>query len=172
MLISKQAECRTFLSCYSFMTKTWSALSDHAYSACLTRNNDGRPSAYMLTAVSHPHPGNDCVINPEPFFKLLLTAEGENGTQTVSAHLSLKHRWGWFEPGWLSVIVKDRARMERVQIHTDETLINYFYYVFSVSYFVTSTNNTQVIKMLHLVRHPSSAALTFCCNKTFFIVYP
>ncbi len=117
-LISKQAKCWTFLSCYSSRTKTWSALLDHAYSACLTRTNDGRPSAYMLTAVSHPHPGNDCVINPEPFFKLLLTAEGENGTQTVSAHLSPKHRWGWFDPGWLSVIVKDRARMERDHIHT------------------------------------------------------
>lgn len=115
-LISKQAKCRTFFSCYSFMTKTWSALLDHAYSACLTKTNDGRPSAYMLTAVSHPHPGNDCVINPEPFFKLLLTAEGENGTQTVSAHLSPKHRWGWFDPTWLSVIVKHRARMERDHI--------------------------------------------------------
>lgn len=56
-----------------------SALWEHAYSACLTRTNDGRPSAYMLTAVSCPHPGNDCVINPEPLFKLLLTAEGANG---------------------------------------------------------------------------------------------
>lgn len=44
-----------------------------------TRTNDGRPSAYMLTAVSRPHPGNDCVINPQPFLKLLLTAEGEDG---------------------------------------------------------------------------------------------
>lgn len=64
---------------YSFMTRTSSALWEHAYSACLTRTNDGRPSAYMLTAVSHPRPGNDCVINPELFFKLLLTAEGQNG---------------------------------------------------------------------------------------------
>lgn len=116
-MISKQAKCWTFLSCYSFMTKTWSALLDHAYSACLTRTNDGRPSAYMLTAVSRPHPGNDCVINPEPFFKLLLTAEGENGTQTVSAHLSPKHHWGWFDPSSLSVIVKDRARTERDHVH-------------------------------------------------------
>lgn len=100
------------------MTKTWSALLDQAYSACLTRTNDGRPSAYMLTAVARPHPGNDCVINLEPFFKLLLTAEGENGSQTVSAHLSPKRRWGWFDPGWLSVIVKDRARIERHHIHT------------------------------------------------------
>lgn len=85
--------------------KTWSALLDHAYSARLTRTNDGGPSTYMLTAVYHPHPGNDCVINPEPFFKLLLTAVGEN----VSAHLSPKQRWGGFDPGWLSVIVKNRA---------------------------------------------------------------
>lgn len=66
----------------------------------------------MLTA-AQPHPGNDCVINPEPFLKLLLTAGGENGTQTVSAHLSPKHRGGWFDPSWLSVIVKDRATRER-----------------------------------------------------------
>ena len=93
-LISKQAKCWTFFSAviHSRQKKPSSALSDHAYSACLTRTNDGRPSAYMLTAVSRPHPGNDCVINPEPFFKLLLTAEGENGTQTVSAHLSPKPR--------------------------------------------------------------------------------
>lgn len=110
-LISKQAKCWSFPSCYSFMTKTWSALLDHAYSARLTRTNDSGPSAYMLTAVYHPHPGNDCVINPQPFFKLLLTAVGENGTQTVSAHLSLKQCWGGFDPDWLSVIVivKDRA---------------------------------------------------------------
>lgn len=113
-----------FLSCYSFTTKKKKkknlkcSLSDHAYSACLTRTNDGRPSAYMLTAVSRPHPGNDCVINPEPFFKLLLTAEGENGTQTVSAHLSPKPRWGWFDPAWLSVIVKDRGWMERDRTRT------------------------------------------------------
>lgn len=114
---SKQAKCWTFLSCYSFMTKTWSALLDHVYSACLTRTNDGCLSTYMLTAVSHPQPGNDCVINPEPFFKLL-TAEGENGTKTVSAHLSPKHCWGWFDPGLLSVIVKGRTRMVRSHIHT------------------------------------------------------
>lgn len=75
---------------------------EHAYSACVT-TNDGRPSAYMLTAVSCPHPGNDCVINPEPLFKLLLTAEGENGInclcspvtnallRTVWATLTIRH---------------------------------------------------------------------------------
>lgn len=125
-LNSRRAKGWTFLSWYSFMTKTWSALLDHGYSACLTRTNDGRPSAYMLTA-AQPHPGNDCVINPEPFSKLLLTAEGENGTQTVSAHLSPKHRGGWFDPGWLSVIVKDRATVERDRIHTQTRPgFNYF----------------------------------------------
>lgn len=109
------------------MTKTSSALLDHTHSACLTRTNDGRPSAYMLTAVSRPHPGNDCVINPEPFFKLLLTAEGENGTQTVSAHLSPKHRRGRFDPSSLSVIVRDRGRMERDPIHTQtQNFTEYF----------------------------------------------
>lgn len=78
----------------------------------------------MLTAVSHPHPGNDCVINPEPFFKLLLTAEGENETQTVSAHLPPKQHRGWFDPGWLSVIVKDRAR-EGSHLHTQTS--NHFF---------------------------------------------
>lgn len=80
-----------------------SALWEHAYSACLTRTNDGPPSAYMLTAVSCPHPGNDCVINPELLFKLLLTAEGENGInclcspvttaplRTVWATLAIRH---------------------------------------------------------------------------------
>lgn len=66
----------------------------------------------MLTAVSRPHPGNDCVINPEPFFKLLLTAVGENGTQTVAAHLSPERRRGGFDPGRLSVTVRGRERME------------------------------------------------------------
>lgn len=96
----KRAECWTFLSCSSFTAKAWSALWDRVYSACLTRTNDRRPSAYMLTAVCRPHPGNDCVINPEPFFKLLLTAEGQNRTQTVSAHLSprLHRRMVWSQP--------------------------------------------------------------------------
>lgn len=83
----------------------WSSSApwEHAYSACVTTTNDGRPSAYMLTAVSCPHPGNDCVINPEPLFKLLLTAEGENGInclcspvtnallRTVWATLPIRH---------------------------------------------------------------------------------
>lgn len=72
----KQAKRATALS---RIHPSSSALWEHAYSACLTRTNDGPPSAYMLTAVSCPHPGNDCVINPELLFKLLLTAEGENG---------------------------------------------------------------------------------------------
>lgn len=58
---------------------SWRALGEHASPAWLTRTNDGPPSAYMLTAVSCPRPGNDCVINPQLLFKLLLTAEGENG---------------------------------------------------------------------------------------------
>lgn len=120
-LISKQAKCWTFLSGYSFMTKTRRALLDHAYSACLTRTNDGCPSAYMLTAASHPQPGNDCVINPEPFFKLL-TAEGQNRSKTVSAHLSPKHCWGWLDPDLLSVIVKGRTKMVRNHIHTQKRI--------------------------------------------------
>lgn len=74
--LPKQAKDATSLS---RIQSSSSAPWEHAYSACVTTTNDGRPSAYMLTAVSCPHPGNDCVINPEPLFELLLTAEGENG---------------------------------------------------------------------------------------------
>lgn len=70
-----------------------------------------------------PHPGNDCVINPEPFFKLLLTAAGENGTQTVSAHLSPEHCGRWFDPGWLSVIVRDAALGGRERSHPCKEVI-------------------------------------------------
>lgn len=104
---------------------TWITLM---YSACLTRTNGGRPSAYMLTAVSCPHPGNDCVINPKPFFKLLLTAGGENGVQTVSAHLSPKTCWGWFDPDWLLVTFWQRrsSDWEGLYSHKDENPITQF----------------------------------------------
>lgn len=98
--LPKQAKDATSLS---RIQSSSSAPWEHAYSACVTTTNDGRPSAYMLTAVSCPHPGNDCVINPEPLFKLLLTAEGENGInclcspvtnallRTVWATLTIRH---------------------------------------------------------------------------------
>lgn len=69
----KQAKDTTSLS---RIQSSSSAPWEHAYSACVTTTNDGRPSAYMLTAVSCPHPGNDCVINPEPFFQIVINCRG------------------------------------------------------------------------------------------------
>lgn len=78
---------------------SWRALWEHAYSAWLTRTNDGPPSAYMLTAVSCPHPGNDCVINPELLFKLLLTAEGVNGINCLGSPVTnARRRTDWATP--------------------------------------------------------------------------
>lgn len=106
--------CRTLLGRHPFATREPSSALGAPVQLRATRTNDGRPSAYMLTAVSRPHPGNDCVINPQPFLKLLLTAEGEDGinclrspvtdaaprTVWVRAAISHCHSWAGGKRGW------------------------------------------------------------------------